>query len=147
MAAVTFGRGTTSVKPVVRVRLEHDGYPVFGPGPHELLCKVRDRGSLRRAAQEMNMAYSKAWRLVHDAEQHLGLKILERTTGGVAGGGSVLADDGEELIRRFGALQEDIRDELQRLFVKHFGDTSRADASPPASGPNAGAARSSDRRA
>lgn len=75
----------------------------------------------------MNMAYSKAWRLVRDAEEHLGFEILSRRAGGVAGGGSVLTDDGEELVRRFGALQADVRGELQRLFVKHFGDARWAD--------------------
>lgn len=110
-----------SVTPTVRLRLEHDGVPVFGPGPYELLCRVREEGSLHRAAQSMHMAYSKAWRIVRDAEQHLGLEILDRRAGGVAGGGSVLTADGEELVRRFGALQRDLRDELGRLYDVHFG--------------------------
>ncbi len=139
MGAGTPGRGSTSARPAVRVRLECDGDPVFGPGPYELLCKVRDHGSLHKAAMDMSMAYSKAWRLVHDAEEHLGLEILSRRAGGVAGGGSVLTDDGEELVRRFGALQEDVHNELLRLFVKHFGDAwwADGDAAPPhAAGPS-----------
>lgn len=130
---------SSAVRPAVRVRLEHDGRPVFGPGPYELLCKVRDHGSLHKAAKDMSMAYSKAWRLVRDAEEHLGLEILSRRAGGVAGGGSILTDDGEELVRRFGALQADVRSELLRLFVKHFGDAWWADGDV--------AARSTDPRA
>ncbi len=125
----------TPVTPTVRVRLEHAGFPAFGPGPYELLCRVRDEGSLHRAAQSMHMAYSKAWRLVHDAERHLGIEILDRKAGGVAGGGSVLTDEGEELVRRFGALQDDLRNELRRLYDVHFGDrwpsaATSADGSP-----------------
>jgi molybdate transport system regulatory protein len=119
-----------SVTPTVRLRLEHDGVPAFGPGPYELLCRVKDEGSLHRAAQSMHMAYSKAWRIVRDAEQHLGLEILDRKAGGVAGGGSVLTVDGEELVRRFGALQDDLRNELERLYDAHFGDRWPSRATP-----------------
>jgi molybdate transport system regulatory protein len=110
-----------SVTPTLRLRLEHDGVPVFGPGPYELLVRVKNEGSLHRAAQSMHMAYSKAWRIVRDAEKHLGLEILDRRAGGVAGGGSVLTADGEDLVHRFGALQHDLRDELGRLYDVHFG--------------------------
>jgi molybdate transport system regulatory protein len=110
-----------SVTPTLRLRLEHDGVPVFGPGPYELLVRVKNEGSLHRAAQSMHMAYSKAWRIVRDAEKHLGLEILDRKAGGVAGGGSVLTAGGEELVQRFGALQRDLRDELGRLYDMHFG--------------------------
>lgn len=110
------------ITPTVRLRLEHDGVPVFGPGPYELLRRVMEEGSLHGAAQSMRMAYSKAWRIVHDAEEHLGFDILDRKVGGVAGGGSVLTPEGEELLRRYGALQRDLRDELSRLYTKRFGD-------------------------
>ena len=112
--------GSRSVAPAVRVRLEHDGVPAFGPGPYRLLCRVRDEGSLHKAAESMGMAYSKAWRIVRDAEDHLGLRILSRHAGGAGGGGSVLTGEGEELLRRFGALQDEVGSEVERLFVKHF---------------------------
>jgi len=115
-----------SITPTVRVRLEHDGVPVFGPGPYELLVRVKNEGSLHGAAQSMRMAYSKAWRIVRDAEEHLGIDILDRKVGGVAGGGSVLTPEGEELVRRFGALQDDLRGELSRLFAERFGDLWQA---------------------
>ena len=129
-----------SVTPTVRLRLEHDGVPAFGPGPYELLCRVREEGSLHRAAQSMHMAYSKAWRIVRDAEKHLGLEILDRRAGGVAGGGSVLTADGEELVQRFGALQRDLRDELGRLYDVHF-DGPWPSATTPAEGLTTGEGR------
>jgi len=116
------------VTPSVRLRLEHDGFPAFGPGPYELLCRVRDEGSLHRAAQSMRMAYSKAWRIVHDAESHLGFDLLDRRAGGVAGGGSELTPRGAELVRRFGALQDDLRAESSRRFAEHFSGWWSPDA-------------------
>ena len=58
----------------------------FGPGVAELLRRVRELHSLRAAAMSMNMAYSKAWAIVHGAEQGFGCKLLHSTIGGAGGG-------------------------------------------------------------
>ena len=70
--------------------LGDDGRRVFGPGPVDLLERVGELGSLRAAAIEMGMAYTKATRLVHDAERAFGFALTERTVGGSGGGGSRL---------------------------------------------------------
>src|SRR5271157_5331534 len=54
------------VRPAQRVWLQEDGVRMFGPGTHELLRRVDETGSLNRAAGDMGMAYSKAWRLVRE---------------------------------------------------------------------------------
>ena len=54
----------------------------FGPGMAALLSLVRERHSLRAAAAEMGMAYSKAWRILRDCEGALGFPLLDSTTGG-----------------------------------------------------------------
>ena len=58
----------------------------FGPGVARLLEAVDELHSLRSAAQSMNMAYSKAWAIVHGAEQGFGCKLLRSTIGGAGGG-------------------------------------------------------------
>ncbi len=95
---------------------------VFGEGPFELLSRVESSGSLRRAAAEMSMSYTKAWRLVGALEQRLGFALLERHVGGSAGGGSGLTDDARELLRRFGALKAEAGEMLDELYHRHFGD-------------------------
>ena len=57
--------------------LGDDGRRVFGPGPVDLLERVGELGSLRAAAIEMGMAYTKATRLVHDAERAFGFALTE----------------------------------------------------------------------
>ena len=64
----------------------------FGPGLATLLSLVRERHSLRAAAAEMGMAYSKAWRILRDCEKALGFELLDSTTGGRHGGGAVLTE-------------------------------------------------------
>ena len=65
----------------------------FGPGMAALLSLVRERHSLRAAAAEMGMAYSKAWRILRDCEGALGFPLLDSTTGGRHGGGALLGQD------------------------------------------------------
>ena len=50
----------------------------FGGGCASLLEGVAEEGSLNRAAKCMGMAYSKAWRIVREAEGHLGCELLAR---------------------------------------------------------------------
>ena len=45
---------------------------IFGPGIAELLERVEQTHSMRKATQDMGMAYSKAWRIVKTAENALG---------------------------------------------------------------------------
>ena len=47
----------------------------FGPGIAQLLHRVERLHSLRAAALEMEMAYSKAWTVVKNAENALGFKL------------------------------------------------------------------------
>lgn len=49
----------------------------FGPGVAGLMQLVRERGSLAAACQEMHMAYSKAWKIIHKAEEDLGFPLME----------------------------------------------------------------------
>ena len=73
----------------------------FGPGIYELLENVRQYGSLRSAAASMNMAYSKAWKMVKLCEENLGFKLLISTTGGKNGGGAHVTAEYCHEIREF----------------------------------------------
>ena len=70
-----------------KIWIEKDGKKVFGDGPLDILHRVERAGSLRQAAEEINMSYSQAWNLIKDLEERLGFKLLERKIGGESGGG------------------------------------------------------------
>ena len=110
------------VRPGQRIWL-HDGEtPLFGSDTYELLAGVAEIGSLRQAAKRLGVSYSKAWHLVHDAEDQLGVQLFERRIGGSCGGGSVLTADGRELAERYGALLAAADRQLDELFERYFGD-------------------------
>ena len=107
---------------------DEEGHRFFGPGPVELLELVDDLGSLNAAAAQMGMAYSKATRLVHEAEEALGVRLTERTIGGCGGGGSQLTPEGHELVRRYRALEAECDTSIQRAYATcfaGFGDVPR----------------------
>ncbi len=96
---------------------------VFGPGVAELLETVRDTRSLRSAAMRMDMAYSKAWKVIKVAEKGLGYTLLDTATGGRQGGGATLTIDAEKLLTRFRAFEKESREAVEAAFARNFQDS------------------------
>lgn len=92
----------------------------FGPGVAQLLHRVERLHSLRAAALEMEMAYSKAWTVIKNAETALGFKLLASTTGGKHGGGAVLTPEGKALLTAYDQFCQELRDCGDRLFAEKF---------------------------
>jgi len=118
--------GLGGIRPAHRIWLEDEGLPVFGVGISELLKRVEATGSLRCAASDMGMAYSKAWQIVRRAEDHLGFKLMTRRTGGRGGGCSIVSEDGIRLFDAFDAYARDAELLLAELFATRFGEWSDA---------------------
>ena len=106
--------------PVITVRLYTDE-KCFGPGVAMLLERVERLHSLRSAAIDMDMAYSKAWTILRNAERTLGVKLISSTTGGRHGGGAVLTPEGEQMLAAYTAFSQEVRECGEALFQKHFG--------------------------
>ena len=63
----------------LRIKRKDDkGNEYFGRGVADLLHGVDEFCSLNLAARHMGMAYSKAWRIVRQAEEALGIQLLHR---------------------------------------------------------------------
>lgn len=88
----------------------------FGGGCASLLEGVAEEGSLNRAAKRMGMAYSKAWRIVREAEGHLGCELLARD----GARGSALTDEGERALRAYRTLQSEVDLLVQRRLPELF---------------------------
>ena len=92
----------------------------FGEGPCRLLRSIEETGSLRAAALSMEMAYSKAMRLLKNAEKALGFPLTMRTTGGSGSGGSVLTPEGKEWLTRYEAYRDACIQANRRLYLEFF---------------------------
>ncbi|WP_296970051.1 LysR family transcriptional regulator [Tepidanaerobacter sp. EBM-38] len=94
----------------------------FGEGPYELLRKVEQLGSLNKAAQDMNMSYSKAWSIIKRAEKELGFKLVESNTGGAGGGGSCLTSQAKTLLNKYDEFCSEAGEILTKLYNKYFSE-------------------------
>ena len=92
----------------------------FGPGVSQLLKRVDELHSLRAAAMSIGMAYSKAWTILKNAQQSLGFKLLDSTTGGKHGGGARLTPEGETLLDAYDRYCTQLRTYAQELFGETF---------------------------
>jgi molybdate transport system regulatory protein len=84
---------------VLKVRVmvfapEGDPKCAFGKGTAQLLKGVEAYASLNRAAKELNMAYSKAWKSIKGTEAYFGHQLIERH----AQHGSVLTEYGKHFL-------------------------------------------------
>lgn len=94
----------------------------FGEGPYRLLTLIEETGSLRKAAQTMGMAYTKALRILNRAEEAIGSPLTERTVGGSAGGGSRLTQQGKEWTRKYEAYRNACAAANRRLYLEFFSE-------------------------
>ncbi|MBR5571271.1 MAG: LysR family transcriptional regulator [Oscillospiraceae bacterium] len=93
----------------------------FGPGIAQLLHTVDRLHSLRAAAAEMEMAYSKAWNIIRNSEDSLGFKLLLSSVGGKGGGGACLTEEAVKLLESYDAFCSSLRTYGDSLFDKQFG--------------------------
>ena len=111
------------MKAVTRILfLDDQGQKFFGEGPCRLLRGVAETGSLRAAAMQMGMAYTKALKLLKNAENALGCKLTMRMTGGKDGGGSILTPEGKEWLARYEAYRDACIQSNQALYERFFPD-------------------------
>lgn len=99
---------------------DDNGEKFFGEGPARLLRGIDETGSLRAAAMSMDMAYTKALKLIKQAEEALGFPLTSRTTGGRAGGGSILTPEGKQWLRQYEAYRDACIKTNQEIYRQHF---------------------------
>ncbi len=100
--------------------IEVNGEPVFGRGRRFLLEAIDAHGSINQAAQEINISYRKAWSYISAMEKRLGIRLVESQAGGRNGGGTVLTSEGRDFIKRYGEMEEGIREIVDDQFAKAF---------------------------
>lgn len=100
--------------------LNDDGEKVFGEGPYRLLMEIDETGSIRAAAANMGMAYTKALKILQNAEKSMAKPLTMRSTGGSFGGGSRLTPEGKELIKRYEAYRNACVQANSALYLEFF---------------------------
>ena len=76
----------------------------MGPGKADLLQAIGETGSISAAARRMKMSYRRAWLLVDTMNQCFDGPLVETATGGNHGGGARITELGQEVLRRYRAM-------------------------------------------
>ena len=95
------------ISPRIKLSLEKPSEQpdaIFGRGVAQLCRGVDRAGSLNKAAKEIGMAYSKAWRIVKHTEEAFAVQLLERN----GAHGSTLTADGKALLETYEQLERDV---------------------------------------
>jgi len=94
----------------------------LGHGRVVLLERIREYGSITKAAKAMEMSYRHAWDLVDSMNRQAARPFVELATGGKGGGGARVTEDGERAIQLFWKFSEDFQSFLEKEREKLSAD-------------------------
>ncbi len=97
------------MEPVSRIKLKANGRiwidtedgPFMGYGRLEILEKIKEFGSIRKAALDMKMSYRQAWQLIDQMNHQAEFPLVISHRGGKGGGQAILTETGEQAIAQF----------------------------------------------
>jgi molybdate transport system regulatory protein len=102
--------------PVVRFRIDFAEHSSLGPGKILLLEAIRDSGSLSQGARNIGMSYRRAWLLVESLKETFREPVTVASTGGKDGGGMLITEFGDALIKSYRELERDFATLAERRF-------------------------------
>jgi molybdate transport system regulatory protein len=108
---------------LVRFQVYNDK-PSFGKGIVMLMTRIQNGHSLKSAAEDMGMAYSKAWLHFKKAEADLGINLISKKAGGVGGGGTHVTEEGARFLARYMRFEALAREAVQGIFEQCFHEAS-----------------------
>jgi molybdate transport system regulatory protein len=92
--------------PRLTLRVDLGPKQSIGPGKMRLLDAIAETGSISSAGRTLGMSYRRAWMLIDDLNSSFRRKVVSTTLGGREGGGAKLTPFGEELVKRYRAIEE-----------------------------------------
>lgn len=101
-----------------RIWIDEEKGPFLGLGKVILLQKIKETGSITRAAQSIKMSYRQAWQLVEDMNARANKPLVKKHLGGKTGGGADITPEGENAIAQFYTLEKNIHDFINKEYKK-----------------------------
>ncbi len=94
----------------------------MGIGVLWLLEEVKKHSSLRAAATEIGISYSKAYSMINVLEDSLGKIILVRRRGGYSRHGAYLTEFGEDFLKAYKSFHQEIKEVTKEPYEKFNDD-------------------------
>lgn len=104
-----------------RLWLEGQEGTFLGYGRVVLLERIKELGSIAKAAKSMEMSYKHAWDLIESMNRQAGCKLVATSRGGKSGGGARLTPVGEKAIAVFRQYHAQFQAVLQEMTAELGG--------------------------
>lgn len=86
--------------------IESENGTFIGIGRIMLLERIKKYGSITVAAKSMKMSYRHAWELIDSMNKQAKKALIETASGGIGGGGTLVTNEGDRIIKEFWKLHE-----------------------------------------
>ena len=93
------------IRVVPRIRIVFGRDIALGPGKVELLEHIARTGSLRKAAEAMEMSYMRAWTLVQTMNRCFKVPVVVTKRGGAEGGAALVTDKGMAVLALYRRIE------------------------------------------
>ena len=102
----------------LKLWLVDDGKFLISDGRATLLRKIKDHGSMSRAARDMGMSYRHAWDVLQRLSENAGGDIVASERGGREGGATHLTELGETILREYENKAKSVTSQLENQWRK-----------------------------
>ena len=119
-------RNSSSIVPRAKIWLEAGGQYVFGHGLSEILKAIQQTGSIKDAAAAVGKSYRHVWSRVKDAEQALGVVLVETRVGGGETQRSRLTNHARLLVREYDRMRRQVFGMVEKRFTSTLRTITRA---------------------
>jgi len=104
---------------VTRLRVGNN--QVFlGAGSRELLEKIEEHSSIKKATRAMGLSYTKALRIIRTMEAELGFPVVVSEKGGNNHGGTKLTEKGRHVLEVYMEIEREVTRYAQKLLDEKF---------------------------
>ena len=102
------------MEPEIKLWFQKGKKSIGGEGRINLLEKIEEKESLKKAAEELDMSYRHAWGIIKEMEEKLEYKIIDSQKGGSQGGGSNLTEEGLKLINKYKWMNKSLQETIKK---------------------------------
>lgn len=102
----------------VKLYIQNGSEKFMGIGVLWVLQKTHELGSLRAAANDLGISYSKVYRMIVNLENNLGARVLDRRKGGADRSGASLTEFGIRFAEMYDTFQRECKELLDPEFAK-----------------------------
>jgi len=109
------------IKPRLKLWLSSDNSnSVFGEGKWKLLKAIDKYSSIKKSSEVLNISYKKAWNLIKNAEEAIGINLVIKRRGGTAGGATTLTKTGKLIVETFTKYKTSMNTYSEMIFALYF---------------------------